>query len=56
VEAFARGVAAEDVFDWEAARRAYQRARQLGGQGFFEPDVALARVARLRAGGTLGAS
>ena len=56
VEAFARGVAAEDAYDWEAARRGYQLARQLGGEGFFEPDIALARVARLRAGGTLGAS
>jgi hypothetical protein len=55
-DSFARGVAAEDAYDWEAARRAYQRARQLGGDGFFEPAVALARVARLRAGGTLGAS
>jgi hypothetical protein len=55
-DAFARGVTAEDTYDWEAARRAYQRARELGGAGFFEPDVALARVARLRAGGTLGAS
>jgi hypothetical protein len=55
-DAFARGVAAEDTYDWEAARRAYQRARELGGTGFFEPDVALTRVARLRAGGTLGAS
>lgn len=56
VEAFARGVAAEDAYDWEGARRAYQRASQLGGGAFFEPEVALARVARLRAGGTLGGS
>ena len=56
VDAFLNGVAAEDVYDWEGARRAYQRAAALGGFVFFEPPVALARVARLRAGGTLGAS
>jgi hypothetical protein len=56
VESFFRGIAAEDVFDWEGARRAYQRAKDLGGAGFFEADAALARVARLRAGGTLGGS
>jgi hypothetical protein len=53
-EAFFRGVAAEDRYDWEGARRAYQEAMALGGDGFFEPQVALARVARLRAGGSLG--
>ncbi len=56
VAAFLRGVAAEDRFDWETARRAYQQAIESAGAGFFEPDLALARVARLRAGGTLGAS
>ena len=55
-EAFVRGVQAEDRYDWETARVAYQRAKELGGPGFFEPDVALARAARLRGGGTLGAS
>ena len=54
VEAFFRGVSAEDRYDWEGARRAYQEAMALGGGGFFEPEVALARVARLRAGGSLG--
>jgi hypothetical protein len=49
-------VEAEDWFDWEAARRAYQGAMEIAGTAFFEPDVALARLARLRAGGTLGAS
>jgi hypothetical protein len=56
VQSFLRGVQAEDAYDWEGARRAYQRARELGGAGFFEADVALARVARLHAGGTLGES
>ena len=55
-EAFLEGVAAEDRYDWESARRAYQRAARLGGEAFFEPDVALARVARLRAGGSLAGS
>ncbi len=54
VDSYLRGVAAEDVYDWENARRAYQRAGELGGSTFFEPGVALARVARLHAGGTLG--
>lgn len=54
VQSFFAGVAAEDAYDWEGARRAYQRARALGGAGFFEADVALARVARMHAGGTLG--
>ena len=53
VDVFLMGVADEDAYDWEEARRAYQRARAFGGEAFFEPEVALARVARLRAGGTL---
>lgn len=56
VAAFFRGVEAEDRFDWEAARRAYQEAMEMSSDGFFEPHMALARVARLRAGGTLGGS
>jgi hypothetical protein len=56
VQAFFRGVQAEDRFDWEGARRAYQEAMEMSDDSFFEPDVALARVARLRAGGTLGGS
>ena len=56
VAAFFRGVEAEDRFQWEQARRGYQGAMEMGGSSFFEPDVALARVARLRAGGALGAS
>lgn len=34
VESFFRGVAAEDAFNWDTARRAYQRARMLGGPEF----------------------
>ena len=55
VAAFFRGVAAEDRYDWEGARRAYQAARDAGGSAFFEAGAALARIARLRAGGSLGA-
>lgn len=56
VEAYFRGAAAEDRHDWEGALRGYGAALDLGGPGFREPGVALARVARLRAGGSLGAS
>ncbi len=54
--AFMAGVEAEDRYDWEGARRGYQRALEAAGPAFLEADVALARVARLRAGGTLGGS
>lgn len=54
--AFMEGVVAEDRYNWVAARAAYTRARTLGGPTFVEPLRALGRVARLRAGGTLGAS
>lgn len=54
--AFVTAVAAEDRYDWEAARRGYQFALETAGPTFLEADEALARVARLRAGGTLGAS
>lgn len=54
VEAFLEGLAAEEAWRWERARRAYQRAAE--GVGFFEADVALRRTARLRLGGTLGES
>ena len=53
--AFLAGVSAEDRYDWDGARSSYQRALQLGGPHFFEAEAALARAARLRAGGTLGA-
>jgi len=54
VAAFFSGVAAEDRYDWEGARAAYQEALDEGGSGFPEARVALARIARLRSGGTLG--
>lgn len=54
--AFVTGVAAEDQYDWEGARRGYQSALETAGRTFLEADEALARVARLRAGGTLGGS
>ncbi|GMR13503.1 MAG: hypothetical protein BMS9Abin29_1713 [Gemmatimonadota bacterium] len=54
--AFVAGLAAEDRYDWERARRGYQSAIEIAGPAFFEADEALARVARLRAGGTLGGS
>jgi len=54
VEAFLRGLGAEERWNWEAARRSYQSASSV--TGFFEADVALARTARLRLGGTLGES
>lgn len=53
---FALGVAAEDRWDWEASGSAYRTALAVGGPGFTEAAQALARVARLRAGGTLGQS
>ncbi|NIP57032.1 MAG: hypothetical protein GWM92_17035 [Gemmatimonadetes bacterium] len=56
VRAFLQGIAAEDAYRWEGARRGYGRALRVGGEAFYEPEVALARTARLRAGGTLGAS
>lgn len=55
VEAFLRGLSAEERWDWEGARRGYQEAIAAGGEGFFEARAALARAARLRRGGTLGA-
>lgn len=55
VTAFLRGVAAEDRYDWEGARRAYQEALDAAGPGFQEARMVLFRVARFRAGGTLGA-
>jgi hypothetical protein len=56
VDAFMRGLAAEDLWKWDAARVGYQAALEAGGAGFPEARVALARAARLRLGGTLGAS
>ncbi len=53
--AYLEGLAAEERWEWEAARRGYQRALA-ADPSFFEAEVALARTARLRLGGTLGAS
>jgi len=53
VARFLQGLAAEDRWNWEAARRSYEAA---AGAGFFEAEAALARTARLRTGGTLGES
>ena len=54
LEHFRRGVEAEDGYDWEGARVAYQAASEISHGRFFEADVALARVGRMRSGGTLG--
>lgn len=56
VEAFFGGLAAEERWRWEAARRGYQDAIRLAGGAFPEAEAALARTARLRLGGTLGES
>jgi len=53
-EAFFRGLAAEERWNWEGARIGYQAALDQGGPGFVEAAAALARAARLRNGGTLG--
>jgi len=53
VELFLQGLAAEERWNWEAARRSYEAAAR---GGFFEAEAALARTARLRTGGTLGES
>jgi len=50
---FLQGLAAEERWNWEGARRSYEAA---AGAGFFEAEAALARTARLRNGGTLGES
>jgi len=52
LQSFLSGLAAEESWDWEGARRGYQAA--MGDQAFFEATAALARAARLRLGGTLG--
>lgn len=48
---FFAGVAAEDLWRWEAARRGYQAAA--ADPAFHEAAVLLGRTARLRFGGTL---
>jgi hypothetical protein len=54
VDRFLEALAAEERWNWEAARRSYQSASR--NPGFLEAEVALARTARLRSGGTLGES
>jgi hypothetical protein len=49
------GLEAEERWDWEGARRGYQAALA-AAPGFLEAEAALARAARLRNGGTLGAN
>lgn len=56
VAAFFEGAAAEDRFDWNGARAAYERALDAAGGTFPEARAALARAARLRQGGTLAES
>jgi hypothetical protein len=53
LQRFLSGLAAEEQWNWEEARRSYQAAAT---GGFVEAEAALARTARLRAGGTLGES
>lgn len=52
---FLRGLAAEERWDWEGARRGYQQALA-EAPAFLEARNALARTARLRLGGTLAES
>jgi len=52
---FFQGLAAEEAWSWERARAGYQAALASGGASFVEAAAALARTARLRNGGTLGA-
>ena len=51
---FLRGLAAEELWNWEEARRGYQAAA--ADPAFYEATAALARSARLRLGGTLAES
>lgn len=53
LEAFLRGLGAEERWAWETARRGYQEALS-EAPDFVEARAALARLARLRTGGTLG--
>lgn len=55
VASFFQGLAAEEAWSWERARMGYQAAVAAGGASFVEAAAALARTARLRNGGTLGA-
>ncbi len=55
VSSFFQGLAAEESWGWERARMGYQAALAEGGRSFVEAAAALARTARLRNGGALGA-
>lgn len=52
---FLRGLAAEERWSWEGARRGYQQALE-SDPAFREARTVLARAARLRLGGTLAES
>lgn len=52
---FLQGLAAEERWSWEGARRGYQQALE-GDPHFHEARTMLARAARLRLGGTLAES
>lgn len=52
---FLRGLAAEERWSWEGARRGYQQALE-SDPDFHEARTVLARAARLRLGGTLAES
>jgi hypothetical protein len=54
LEDFLRGLAAEERWQWEEARRRYQAAAR--ASDFPEAAAALARTARLRLGGTIAES
>lgn len=54
LRSFFAGLASEEVWEWEGARRGYQAAA--ADPAFHEASTALARAARLRLGGTLGES
>ena len=53
IASFLQGLSLEEVWRWEDARRAYQSATL---SDFPEASAALARIARLRLGGTLAES
>lgn len=54
LRSFLSGLASEEIWDWEGARRGYQAAA--ADPAFHEASTTLARTARLRLGGTLAES
>jgi hypothetical protein len=54
LRSFLSGLASEEIWDWEGARRGYQAAA--ADPSFHEASTTLARTARLRLGGTLAES